>query len=226
MAETRTGRAESAPGDDCSEHPEHGVEADLRMLRLAAFIVDPRTDSSLHLFLLQSNFARAGTLQDVSESFVPGLCYRSRAHELWALIVESFSEWEVRVTQSATAAGLSPVSAWALVQLDPDHPISQKELAARLHCNPSTVVDPTDRLELSGLVIRRPNPTDRRVNVLVVTPRGKQVRAELIERLFEPPEAFQRLPASEQTRFRDVMRAAVAGKHAPSAARRTTRKSV
>lgn len=162
----------------------------------------------------------------MSESFVPGLCYRSRAHELWALIVESFSEWEARMTRSATAAGLSPVSAWALVQLDPDHPISQKELAGRLRCNPSTVVDPTDRLEMSGLVIRRPNPTDRRVNVLIVTPRGKHVREELIERLFEPPEAFRRLPAGEQTRFRDVMLAAVAGKDAPSPARRRTRKPI
>ena len=162
----------------------------------------------------------------MSDSFVPGLRYQSRAHELWALVVQSYSEWEARVNQAATAAGLSPVSAWALVQLDPDHPISQKELAARLHCNPSTVVDPTDRLEQSGLVIRQPNPTDRRVNVLVVTPRGRQAREELIERLFQPPEAFRHLPASEQTRFRDVMLAAVTGTHAPSRTRRPTRKAV
>lgn len=148
---------------------------------------------------------------DVSESFVPGLRYRSRAHQLWALVVESFGEWEARMNEAAAAAGLSPVSAWALVQLDPEHPISQKELAGRLRCNPSTVVDPTDRLEQSGFVIRQPHPADRRVNVLVVTPRGRQVRDELIGRLFEPPEAFRQLPACEQTRFRDVMLAAVTG---------------
>jgi DNA-binding MarR family transcriptional regulator len=145
----------------------------------------------------------------VSEDFVPGLRYPSGAHELWALVVESLSGWEVRINEAAAAAGLSPVSAWALVQLDPDHPISQKELAARLRCNPSTVVDPTDRLEEAGLVIRTANPADRRVNVLIATPKGKQVRAELIERLFEPPEAFRRLPAKDQARFKDVMLAAV-----------------
>ena len=74
------------------------------------------------------------------------------------------------------AADLSPVSAWVLVQLDPDHAISQKELAARLHCNPSTLVDPTDRLEESGLAVRRPQPADRRINILTVTPKGRQVR--------------------------------------------------
>lgn len=156
----------------------------------------------------------------MSESFVPGLRYRSRAQELWALVVESFGGWEARINEAAAAAGLSPVSAWALVQLDPDHPISQKELAARLNCNPSTVVDPTDRLEEGGLVIRKANPADRRVNVLIATPKGKQVRAELIDRLFEPPEAFRRLPAKEQARFRDVMLAAVTGARPAAAPRR------
>jgi DNA-binding MarR family transcriptional regulator len=147
----------------------------------------------------------------VSETFVPGLRYRSRAHQLWALVVESFGEWERRMDEASAAAGLSPASVWALVQLDPERPISQKELAARLHCNPSTVVNPTDRLEERGLVVRQPNPADRRVNVLVVTPDGVRVRTELIERLFEPPGAFRRLPAAEAERFRDVMLAAVDG---------------
>jgi DNA-binding MarR family transcriptional regulator len=148
----------------------------------------------------------------MSESFVPGLRYSSKAHQLWALVVESLQQWEERMNAAAGAAGLSPVSAWALIQLDPDHPISQKELAARLHCNPSTVVDPTDRLEDRRLVVRKPNAADRRVNVLVVTAEGKRVRDVLIERLFEPPDAFRRLPAADQARFRDAMLAALAPK--------------
>ena len=120
-------------------------------------------------------------------------------------MIESFAGWEQRVTEAAEAAGLSPVSAWALVQLDPDHPISQKELAARLKCNPSTVVDPTDRLEEAGMVIRQPRPSDRRVNVLEVTSKGKRIREKLIQRLFEPPAAFRKLAARDQARFRAVM---------------------
>ena len=120
-------------------------------------------------------------------------------------MIESFAGWEQRITEAAEAAGLSPVSAWALVQLDPDHPISQKELAARLKCNPSTVVDPTDRLEEAGMVIRQPRPSDRRVNVLEVTSKGKRIREKLIERLFEPPAAFRKLAARDQARFRAVM---------------------
>jgi MarR family transcriptional regulator, organic hydroperoxide resistance regulator len=141
----------------------------------------------------------------MSENFVPGMRYRSGAQELWALVVESLAGWEQRMNAAAADADLSPVSAWALVQLDPDNAISQKELAARLHCTPSTVVDPTDRLEEGGLVVRRPHPNDRRINVLTVTARGRRVRDALIDRLFEPPEAFRRLPAGEQERLRDAM---------------------
>jgi DNA-binding MarR family transcriptional regulator len=145
----------------------------------------------------------------VSDAFVPGLRYPSKAHELWALLVESLRGWEGRVTQAAAEVGLSQVSAWALVQLDPDNPISQKELAARLRCNPSTVVDPTDRLERVGLVIREAHPADRRVNVLVVTPKGRQVREKLVDRLFEPPVALRRASPADLARFRDVLREVV-----------------
>ncbi|TMD11958.1 MAG: MarR family transcriptional regulator [Chloroflexi bacterium] len=148
-------------------------------------------------------------LPAMADQFVPGLRYRSSAQELWALLIEAFAGWEERINEAAAAAGLSPVSAWVLVQLDPEHAISQKELAARLRCNPSTVVDPTDRLEENGLVIRRPQPTDRRINILTVTRKGRQVRQTLVRRLFEPPEAFRRLPAADQDRFRDAMLTAV-----------------
>lgn len=124
------------------------------------------------------------------------------------------------MNRAADAAGLSPVSAWALVQLEAQHAISQKELARRLHCNPSTVVDPTDRLEERGFVVRKPHPTDRRVNVLTVTSRGRQVRDQLIAQLFEPPEAFRRLPVADQVRFRDAMLAAVEAFARPEPRRR------
>ena len=156
----------------------------------------------------------------MSDNLVPGLRFSSGAQQLWAAVIESFAGWEQRATEAAEAVGLSPVSAWALVQLDPEHPISQKELAGRLKCNPSTVVDPTDRLEQASLVIRQPRPSDRRVNVLVVTPKGKKIRDRLIERLFEPPAAFRKLPARDQARFREVILEAVAGEASRASKRR------
>jgi DNA-binding MarR family transcriptional regulator len=152
----------------------------------------------------------------MSDPLVPGHRYTSAAQEMWALVIGALAGWEQRANAAAEEVGLSPVSAWALVQLDPKKPpISQKELARRLHCNPSTVVDPTDRLEERGLVIRRPNPGDRRVNVLVVTPKGVKARKQLISRLLEPPPAFRRLRAADQSRFREVMTEVLAESRRP-----------
>jgi DNA-binding MarR family transcriptional regulator len=146
----------------------------------------------------------------MSGQFVPGLSYESTAQQLWALIVEAMGEWEARVNQAASGAGLSPIAAWTLVQLDPDHPISQRELAQRRHCDPSSVVDSADRLEERGLVRRQVNPSDRRVNVLVVTSKGRRVRDKLIDRLFQPPDSLRHIPERDQARLRDVMLAALA----------------
>ena len=125
------------------------------------------------------------------------------------MLVSVLPEWEQRMDRASEATGLSPVSVWALVQLDPERPITQKELATRLKCNPSTVVDPTDRLEEAGLVVRRPNPHDRRENELVVTSRGASVRKRLIARLLEPPAALGKLSAREQVRFSEILEAVV-----------------
>lgn len=152
----------------------------------------------------------------MSEEFVPGLRFASGAQELWAMVVSALTEWEQRMDRASTSTGLSPVSVWALVQLDPDEPITQKELAKRLKCNPSTVVDPTDRLEEAGLVVRRANPSDRRENELVVTAKGAAVRGRLIARLLEPPPAFGQLSAREQARFAEILRDALAGVTQPA----------
>jgi len=142
----------------------------------------------------------------MSEALVPGHRYTSAAQEMWALVIATLAGWEQRANAAAAEVGLSPVSAWALVQLDPKAPpISQKELARRLKCNPSTVVDPTDRLEEAGMVIRRPGAKDRRVNVLVVTPKGVKTRKLLISRLLDPPPAFRKVRSADQARFREVM---------------------
>ena len=125
------------------------------------------------------------------------------------MVVSALTEWEQRMDRASESTGLSPVSVWALVQLDPDEPITQKELARRLKCNPSTVVDPTDRLEEAGLVLRRANPNDRRENELVVTPKGAAVRKRLIARLLDPPSGFGQLSAREQARFSQVLRKAL-----------------
>jgi DNA-binding MarR family transcriptional regulator len=158
------------------------------------------------------HFMRSYT-QAVQDKYVPGLRYSSEAQELWALL------WQVggglfaeRFNATAASLGLSPVSAGALMQLLPGEPISQKELSERLHCSPSTVVDPTDRLERMGLVERIPHSKDRRINMLVVTEDGRQLRDRFIARVFEPPEALLSIAAGDRLKFLSVLRELLAAR--------------
>ncbi|MEU9508506.1 MarR family winged helix-turn-helix transcriptional regulator [Micromonospora sp. NPDC048170] len=75
--------------------------------------------------------------------------------------------------------GLTPATARALHELDPDRPLPARDLAEGLGCDRSNVTALVDRLERSGLVERRTDPTDRRQKTLVVTGRGRQVRARV-----------------------------------------------
>lgn len=68
-----------------------------------------------------------------------------------------------------------------------DHPMAMKDLGRRMHCDPSFVTGIADMLEKRGLAAREPDPADRRVKRLVLTPAGvrlkEQVEAEVLARL-------------------------------------------
>ncbi|MCX4388732.1 MarR family winged helix-turn-helix transcriptional regulator [Micromonospora peucetia] len=75
--------------------------------------------------------------------------------------------------------GLTPATARALHELDPDRPLPARDLAEGLGCDRSNVTALVDKLERSGLVERRTDPADRRQKTLVVTGPGRQVRARV-----------------------------------------------
>jgi MarR family transcriptional regulator, organic hydroperoxide resistance regulator len=77
--------------------------------------------------------------------------------------------------------GLTLPLADALWQLDPARgPVSRRELAERLHCDPSNVTFLVDRLQERKLVARGRARGDRRVRALMLTPSGAEVRTRLI----------------------------------------------
>jgi len=55
---------------------------------------------------------------------------------------------------------------------------SQRELAELLRLDPSQVVALVDDLQARGLVVREPDPSDRRANVVVATDLGRTVHAQ------------------------------------------------
>src|SRR5881628_1356899 len=77
-------------------------------------------------------------------------------------------------------------------------PESQRELARRLHYDPSNITSLADSLEARGLIERRADAADRRFRLLALTPAGERLRASLEERLAQPPAFLQRLTQNEQ----------------------------
>jgi MarR family transcriptional regulator, organic hydroperoxide resistance regulator len=131
------------------------------------------------------------------------------ASEAWALMHELFHASRRRFLAIASEFELSPPQVRALGVLDPDRPVPMSDLAEALHCDNSNVTGIVDRLEDRGLVERRSATHDRRVKMLVVTPRGAEVRDRLAERLEEAPPPLARLAPEDQRTLRDIMRRAL-----------------
>jgi DNA-binding MarR family transcriptional regulator len=77
---------------------------------------------------------------------------------------------------------------WALEPGSP--PVPMRELARKLHFDPSNITLMADRLVAAGLVERQPHPTDRRQRVLALTDEGLRVWSLLITRLQERSPIF------------------------------------
>ncbi|MEI5101217.1 MarR family transcriptional regulator [Streptomyces sp. PmtG] len=90
---------------------------------------------------------------------------------------------EAHVREHAATVGLTAPQAVALRELTA--PMTLRELAERMSCEPSNATFVSDRLEEQGLVERRPHPSDRRAKQLILTPQGTDLRERLLALLSE-----------------------------------------
>jgi DNA-binding MarR family transcriptional regulator len=129
------------------------------------------------------------------------------AHEVWGLLMQVLAgQRRSRYAVVAAETGLSLPQSFALQQLNPEgRPESMRALAQSLQVDPSAITGLVDRLEAKGLVERRPDPDDRRVKALVLTARGKRVRAHLRRIIEEPPASLSRLDERRLRVVREVL---------------------
>ena len=109
--------------------------------------------------------------------------------------------------------GLSFSQAHALRLLDPEKPMPMSALAERLFCDASNVTGIADRLEARGLVRRQSAEGDRRVKALTITPKGIELREQVVELMTQPPEAIAALSEDDQLVLRDILARAVENLH-------------
>lgn len=85
-------------------------------------------------------------------------------------------------------------------------PLSMKELARRMHCDPSFVTVTADMLEERGLAKRESDATDRRIRNLVLTPRGHDLRQRLEQALLGQMPWDTALSVAERHSFLALLR--------------------
>ncbi|MGC5011672.1 MarR family winged helix-turn-helix transcriptional regulator [Streptosporangium sp. DT93] len=112
----------------------------------------------------------------------------------------------LRAQFNATAAELDlpPAQAQALANLR--GPVPMRELADELSCEASNVTGIVDGLERRGLVVRRPDPSDRRVKRLVLTEEGARRRDLLCSRGHAQATSLFALSGDDRLLLRDVLR--------------------
>lgn len=127
--------------------------------------------------------------------------------ELLLLLMESMKD---HFFVAATDLGLTPTQAMALHTLD--EPCPMRELAQNLGHDASHVTAIVDKLESQGLVERGPDPHDRRVKRLSLTPDGRALQERLHAELFDRLPHVDRLTVTQRRELRDLLRLAVGEK--------------
>jgi MarR family transcriptional regulator, organic hydroperoxide resistance regulator len=129
------------------------------------------------------------------------------ASENWTLLQELAFSQRPRWMAIIREYDLIPPHWIALQTLEEPKPMG--ELAKQLACDNSNVTWITDRLEERGLLTRTQAPHDRRVRLLVLTPKGRRLREEIGVCLAEAPAAIAELSAKDQRVLNDVLMRAV-----------------
>lgn len=97
-----------------------------------------------------------------------------------------------------------------------DGAVSMKDLGARIHCDASFVTAIADMLEERGLARREVDPDDRRIKKLVLTEKGLETRARVVEELFSDVPGIRKLDAGERDRLLELLRTMIGREAAES----------
>lgn len=129
---------------------------------------------------------------------------RKPTEALWQLIRDdAFASLRDDMTARMAECSLSLPQGKLIRELA--EPQTQRELARRLHYDPSNITALADSLEARGLIERRADASDRRFRLLALTPKGERVRASLEQLLGQPPHFMDRLTPAEQKQLLQLL---------------------
>ena len=117
---------------------------------------------------------------------------------IWARIMPLFSNRHTALLELVRRHGLTPPHGFTLASLS-FGPLRMRELADALVCDASYITSIVDRLEETGLAVRKPSQTDRRVKQIELTAKGHRVAKQITTLMTDPPTEFSALTARDRS---------------------------
>ncbi|MEV4598126.1 MarR family winged helix-turn-helix transcriptional regulator [Amycolatopsis sp. NPDC049253] len=137
-------------------------------------------------------------MQNTGDDRVPTLL---RSRPSW-LVTQLATQVTRLVGEAFDAAGFRRYHYALLAALDEFGPASQAALGRRCRIDRSYVVEAVGELEAAGLVLRAPDPADRRRNIVTLTGEGGTHLAAMTRTLDDvQDELTAPLPAAEREQF-------------------------
>jgi DNA-binding MarR family transcriptional regulator len=101
--------------------------------------------------------------------------------------------------QRAAGLGFSPGQFPILIELWAEDGLTQKKLLERVDIEQATMANTLSRMERDGLIARKPHPSDKRAQLIFLTPKASAIKADAVKAaiaadqdLFKGFRAFER----------------------------------
>lgn len=121
----------------------------------------------------------------------------ARAGRVWQLMFDFLIGTAPRRTDVLGRFGLTPNDSRALGSLRQDAGRTMHALADEWRCDASNATWIVDRLERAGLAIRRDDPNDRRVKLVLLTAKGARVKRQVMEAFYTAPPELLALDSTD-----------------------------
>jgi DNA-binding MarR family transcriptional regulator len=121
----------------------------------------------------------------------------ARARRVWQLMFDFLISSAPRRTDVLGRFGLTPNDSRAHGSLRQEEGRSMRSLADEWQCDASNATWIVDRLEHAGLAVRRAEPDDRRVKLVLLTAKGARVKGEVRKAFYTAPPELLALDGAE-----------------------------
>lgn len=129
----------------------------------------------------------------------------ARARRVWRLMFDFLISTAPRRTDVLGRFGLTPNESRALGSLSVEEGRTMRSLADEWRCDASNATWIVDRLERAGLAVRRDQPNDRRVKLVLLTAKGARMKTNVMEAFYAPPPELLTLDAADLSALEQLL---------------------